>query len=91
MTIIAAPTAHGSTTPLQPDRPRRLLRKPEVCARIGVCRSKLDGLVREGAFPSAVRLSASTSTVAWPEHEVDAWIDARIAERDAALTSEVSE
>jgi prophage regulatory protein len=61
-------------------RPRRLLKKPEVCARIAKGRSALDGMVREGEFPRPVKLG---TTAAWPEHEVDAWIDARIAERDS--------
>jgi prophage regulatory protein len=37
---------------------------------------------REGSFPRPVKLSASRN--GWIESEVDAWLEARAAERNAA-------
>lgn len=63
-------------------KPRRFLRKPEVCHRIGLGRSKLDGMVRAGEFCRPVKLGPIN---VWPESEVDEWIDQQILKRDAAL------
>lgn len=43
-------------------------------------RMHLRRLERDGGFPKHVRVSANR--IAWVEAEVDAWIAARIAERD---------
>jgi prophage regulatory protein len=42
--------------------------------------------VRRGEFPRPVKLGSSTN--AWPESEVDAFLEARVAERDAAVAEE---
>lgn len=82
----------GPPPPVEPPRPagrprlpdtipqvrgKRLLRLREVCGRIGVSRSKLYSMTREGAFPSAKNLGGRT--VAWLESDVEAWIDSRAA------------
>lgn len=36
--------------------------------------------IKDSSFPAPVRLGENR--VAWPEDEIDAWINARIAERD---------
>ena len=46
-------------------------------------RSQLYRLIRAGKFPKPIRLSENR--VAFCEHEIDAWIELKIAERDAAL------
>lgn len=60
----------------------RFLRLPEVVARTGL--SPMTLWRREHAnpptFPPRVRLGANC--VGWPEHEVEGWIEERIAERD---------
>lgn len=56
----------------------RLLRRPDVERLIGLKRSKLYAMVREGTFPAPVRLSPRA--VAWREREVLDWI----AQREAA-------
>ena len=61
--------------------PLRLLRLPEVLARVGLKRSALYEIVSRGSFPRPCRLGQRC--VAWPEHEVNAWLQARLAERDA--------
>lgn len=60
----------------------RLLRRPEVEARVGLGRSALYRLISEGRFPAPVRLT--DRAVAWHEEEVDEWIEERRRERDAA-------
>lgn len=60
--------------------PRRLLRRPEVEARTGLCRSSIYERMAEGTFPRQVPLSPGS--VAWLEEEVDGWITARLAERN---------
>jgi prophage regulatory protein len=45
-------------------------------------RTHRNRLIKAGAFPAPVKLGENTT--AWPEHEIDAWIEKRIAERDKA-------
>lgn len=73
------------TTPAEDSaaRPRDLLRYirlREVCARVGLRPSTLYALIKLGHFPKQVKLSKRTS--AWIESEVEAFMNARIAERD---------
>jgi prophage regulatory protein len=57
----------------------RLLRLSEVMARCGLGRTSVYKLIGEGRFPAPVKtLGARASR--WVEGEVDAWIQARIAE-----------
>jgi prophage regulatory protein len=69
----------------------RLLRLPAVREATGLGPTKLYELIGAGQFPRPVVLARTCSgkprTVAWPEHEVRAWVTARIAERDARLGS----
>jgi prophage regulatory protein len=60
---------------------KRLLRLPAVMAMTGLCRSHVYGKMNSGEFPKQVRLAPST--VGWLESEVEAWIEARVADRDA--------
>lgn len=59
-----------------------LMRMPAVLSRTGLARSKLYELVASDQFPRPVKLSGRLN--AWPENEVDAWIKARLQEREAA-------
>ena len=52
-----------------------LLRIDTVAARLGLSRSQVWRMVKEGRFPKPRRLS--TRAVAWLEPEVSAWIGAR--------------
>ncbi|WP_226577315.1 helix-turn-helix transcriptional regulator [Acuticoccus sediminis] len=61
---------------------RRLVRMKEVISRTGLPRRSLYDLISSGRFPRPVKISGRC--VAWPMAEVDAWIESRIAERDAA-------
>jgi prophage regulatory protein len=55
----------------------RILRIPEVSQRVGLARSSVWRMVKEGQFPAPRRLSQRA--VGWPEGEVDAWLISREA------------
>lgn len=57
-----------------------LLRLPQTLTKTGLTRSALYAAVRAGTFPNPVRIGPKA--VAWPDHEIDAWIANRIAERE---------
>ena len=70
----------------QPHAPNRLLRLSAVESLVGLKRVRLYNLIAEGAFPKQVCLGdAPNSPVAWPEQEVQTWINQRIAMRDQAV------
>jgi prophage regulatory protein len=58
----------------------RYLRQREVRERVGISQSTLYRMMATGAFPRQVKLSERSS--AWIESEVEAFMNARIAERD---------
>jgi len=39
-------------------------------------------LIRRGEFPRPIKIGINTN--AWPEHEIDKYLESRIAARDAA-------
>ena len=55
-------------------KPRRLVYKPEVLDRVGRSYTTIWAWMNEGKFPQSVMVGAQ---VAWHEHEIDEWIDAR--------------
>ncbi len=59
----------------------RLLRLPEVLSRTGLSRSGLYERMKNGGFPSKVKLDQNGTMVAWVEEEVDEWINQRIKQR----------
>ncbi|MBS7698689.1 MULTISPECIES: helix-turn-helix domain-containing protein [unclassified Chelatococcus] len=52
----------------------------EVCRVLGISRSSLWRLVRDGVFPRPIALSAQTRR--WRREDLAKYIDARVAERD---------
>lgn len=63
-----------------------ILRRPEVLKKIGLCKAQLQNLINAGEFPKPVKLGGPDArAVGWVDTEVQAWIDAKIAERDTAL------
>lgn len=72
---MARNTSPASGTPF-------LLRLPQVKARTALSRSEIYRRIAAGTFPAPVKLGERAS--AWPEHEVSAWCEARIAARDAS-------
>jgi prophage regulatory protein len=53
--------------------PDRLIRLPEVLRRVGVSKSTLYRMIREGAFPGGHRLSHRVTV--WSEIKLAAWVD----------------
>ncbi|MBB3861994.1 prophage regulatory protein [Novosphingobium hassiacum] len=53
--------------------PARLLRLPEVIARVGMKRSAIYQRMSEGRFPKSRSLGAKCAV--WVEAEINAWID----------------
>lgn len=58
----------------------KILRLKAVIEVTGLSRSLIYKLIALGTFPQSVSLTGRA--VGWPAHEVDAWISARIEERD---------
>ena len=69
--------------------PDRLLRAPEACKLTGLSRTTLWRLSRSGMFPAPVQLS-SPAAVGWSEREINAWIAARVENRDAQIKRKAS-
>ena len=61
------------TTPLN-----TLIKLPTVKGRTTLSTSEIYRRIEAGTFPKQIKLGAKA--VAWLEHEVNAWIEARIAE-----------
>lgn len=59
-----------------------LLRLPDVLARVGLSRSDLYRRISERTFPAPLKLGPRAS--AWVSTDVEAWVSAKIAERDKA-------
>jgi prophage regulatory protein len=57
---------------------RRILRRPEVEARIGFKRSHIYNLMNAGQFPKAKRIGVRT--IGWDSAEVDRWIAERLGD-----------
>jgi prophage regulatory protein len=57
----------------------RLLKRKEVEEKVGLKRSEIYRRMDLGDFPLAIRIGPRQ--VAWAEHELDEWIEKRIAER----------
>ena len=59
----------------------KIIRMPAVLSTVGLSRATIYRLISVGDFPKPIKLGERAS--AWAEHEVTAWIAARIAARDA--------
>ena len=60
---------------------KKFLRLPEVISRIGFRRTAIYQKIAERTFPAPVKLGPRA--VAWVSEEIEKWMDARVAERDA--------
>lgn len=67
----------SSNTPTS-NTPNTLIKLPEVKRRTTLSTSEIYRRLEAGTFPKQIKLGAKA--VAWLEHEVQAWIDQRIAE-----------
>ena len=64
----------------------RILRRKQVCERVGLSWSTLARAIKAGRFPSPIKLSAQA--IGFFEHEVEAWLQERADRRDAAQAVE---
>ncbi|OYX39017.1 MULTISPECIES: AlpA family phage regulatory protein [unclassified Sphingomonas] len=62
----------------------RLIRKPALEEKVGYTERHIRDMEARGAFPKRLRPDPNGSSVAWIEEEIDEWIAARAAEREAA-------
>jgi prophage regulatory protein len=69
-----AEAAAAITTP-----PARILRLPEVMARVGLKRASIYQHIAAGTFPKQIALGVRA--VGWLESEIDAWLTVRVQER----------
>lgn len=60
---------------------KKLLRKTEVIKATGLCGSMIYRLMKEQKFPKSVPITPGR--VGWVDSEVEAWITAKIADRDS--------
>lgn len=60
----------------------RVLRLREVIARVGLKRSCIYGLIKNGQFPEPIRLTRAA--VGWLETDISNWISKRAARRGGA-------
>ena len=59
---------------------QRIIRSTQITAHVGLSMRQCNRLESEGRFPRKVKLGENSS--GWLESEVNAWIEARAAERD---------
>ena len=53
----------------------RIIRRREVCERVGLSYSSIYRKVKAGTFPAPVRLGVQA--IGWLEHEVETWLEER--------------
>jgi prophage regulatory protein len=61
-----------------------ILRLPEVIARTGLSRSSIYLRIANGGFPHSVSLGGRA--VGWVEHDIEAWLDEKIASSRAGAS-----
>ncbi len=67
----------------------RVLRRPEVEDKSGLCERQLRTLESEGRFPKRFLISENGRAVGWSENEVDAWLAERIERRETVTKAGV--
>jgi prophage regulatory protein len=55
----------------------KLMKLPEVLARVALSRSQVYAMVKDGTFPAPVNVG--TRAVAWVESEIDEWVRALVS------------
>ena len=67
----------------------RILRQRQVIEKVGYSGMQIWRLEKAGRFP--LRIKLGPNSVGWIAEEIDEWIKARIAERDAKRRSQSQE
>jgi prophage regulatory protein len=70
--------------------PERLLRWPEVKARVGFCKSYSYVLQKKGLFPKSIKFTEGGRAVGYLESEINEFINNRIAQSRKEKTNETS-
>ncbi|MGZ2410754.1 prophage regulatory protein [Sphingomonas sp. F9_3S_D5_B_2] len=66
----------------------KLIRLPEALAKTGLTRTRAYVLIAKNDFPQPVKIGGvGGRAIAFPEAEVDAWIEARMSERETAAAA----
>ena len=68
----------------------RVLREPEVLARVGLGHTRLWELERAGQFPRRFKISDHGRACGWLEHEVERYIAQRVEQSRAGASSPCS-
>jgi predicted DNA-binding transcriptional regulator AlpA len=66
-----------------PQRLQRVFRKNDLPAFVGLRRSAIDKLVKEGSFPKPIPLNEAGNAVVWLESDLIAWQQRLITGRAA--------
>lgn len=72
------------THPIADAEPLVFLRLPEVERRVGFKRATIYRLIAAKEFVQPVKVGVVS---AWPEHEINAWLAKKLAERDAQVAA----
>jgi len=70
---------------MEESNPTLLLKLPQVIERTALSRSEIYRRLRDGRFPKPVPLG--DRGIAWLSTEIEAWVHARVAERDRRATA----
>jgi prophage regulatory protein len=65
----------------------KLIRLPETLAKTGLSRTRLYEAVNAGTFPKPVKLGPEARAIGFLESELDAWIEARVRDRETAAAA----
>jgi len=63
------------------DKPR-LIRRPEVLQRVGLCKASIYNRMSAGEFPRPISIGGGR--VAWLESDIDGWIAQRLSDAGRA-------
>lgn len=59
-----------------------ILRRSQLEEKLGLTRSTIYKLMQDNEFPRPIKIGRRA--VGWPEKEVNAWLDAKFADREAS-------
>jgi prophage regulatory protein len=62
-----------------------ILKRPAVSAKTGESKSQIYAGIKAGTFPPPIELGENS--VGWVEHEIDAYLQAKVNARDKALAA----
>lgn len=68
-------------------QPEKLLRWPEVQARVGFCKSYSYVLQKKGIFPKSIKLIEGGRAVGYLESEINEFVNTRIKQSRGEVTS----